>query len=345
MKRGPLLILVLAVPLIGCIGSRTSYSEEPNVSADMKNISETIKGKYSHNVYIVNAWSRITSDANGNKMKDKTIRWRRKIGTAFTLRECGYLVTPLCVVTNAERISVILRSGDEIDAQIVGSDSHWAIAVLKINDPEMLVQPPIAPRNSIGEGNNVVFLGILQGTILTTKAGTISKILPGDGTLVVSVSGEPGITGTPVFNTGAQLLGILTYHLNNENLPENNIEQGKEVYLVIPMDYTMIVAQSIINSTEKNKGWLGVRINLVNFNNDTNGVVIQNIIDDSPASRCGLKVLDRIVEFNSSPIKTVHEMCEAAYGTCIGETVTIKVFRDNRMLTFNVALAEPPQTR
>jgi len=348
-------ILTLAFTLIVCTSSRTSFSEEPITGPEMQKISEKIWGQYSHNVFIVNAWSKVTGDTNGNKMpaapntkrgeKDTTIRWRRKIGTAFTLSECGYLITTLCVVNNAERISVVPRSGDEVDAQIVGSDEHWKIAVLKINDPETLVTLPVAPRNSIDKGNPVVLLGFPQDNSLTAQLGTINDILPGDGTLVVSVSGKPGTTGTPVFNTSAQLLGILTYHLHREDMPENTIEQGKEVYLVIPMDYTMIVARSIINNTERNKGWLGVRINLVDSDNTTDGVVIQHIVDNSPAFRCGLKVLDRITEFNGSPIKTIHEMCEAASKTSIGDTVTIKVFRDDTMLTFNVPLAEPPQIR
>ena len=116
MVRGKLLIISLAVPLIFTVISRAAFSEEPISNSEMQKLFETIKSKYSNHIYSVNAWSRITTDSEGKKITDNTIRRRRKIGTAFALRECGYLVTPLCVISNAERISVVPQTGDEVDS-------------------------------------------------------------------------------------------------------------------------------------------------------------------------------------------------------------------------------------
>ena len=336
--------IVLLFPLFTA-GSGITFAEVPLNVSEIGRLSERIKGRYENHVYTVNAWSNINRTESESAEGRKTVMTRRMIGTAFPVNECGYLITPQCVVRKAEKISVVSRSGEELEAHVIGTDTNWEIAVLKIISPLTHIPPSVAPMNSIDSGNQVILLGVPESNRLFAQPGVISEIRGTESKIVVSVSEMPGTTGTPVFTTGSQLLGFITYHLGEADIEHNTGDKGRNLYLVVPMDYMSIIARSIISSNDGNRGWLGITINLAQENINSHGIIIQYIFQESPASLCGLEALDRITEYNGSPVSSIHEMCEAASKAHIGEDISLKVMRSNSEILLNATLIKPPTDR
>ncbi|MFC1606917.1 S1C family serine protease [Candidatus Latescibacterota bacterium] len=342
LRRSQLLSSISFIVMV-ISGAGLLYSAEPLNEAEMTKATETIKRQYESHVYIVNAWSKIISVSSSSPLSEKTVRWRKRVGTAMPMDECGYLITPMCVVQKAEKVTVVKRSGDEVPAEIVGTDPSWQIAVLKIAESSPHEPLPIASRSSITTGKQVILLGMPQENTMRARAGVISNVRDSDGSLVVSVDGKPGMTGAPVFSTGGSLLGILTHHLGNRSLPDGDGDEINRSYLVIPMDFTSIVAREIITRINGSRGWLGVKVNLSQQMPGERGIVVQSIYDNSPATRIGLRPNDCIIEYNGMPIDTINQMCEAVSQTIPGNKISLKIIRNDKELLLHATLVAPPQ--
>ncbi|MCE5249190.1 S1C family serine protease [bacterium] len=321
------------------------YSEEQPSDAEIRILSEKIEAKYKNSVYTVNAYTKLKGDTDDKQIKNKT-RWCRNVGTAFPIDEQGHLITFLCVVKKAEKVVVVSRSGDESHAEIVGTDKTEKIAILKIMKPFLFTPPPISKWNSIHPGNKVILLGVHPENEHLVTQGVISKIHDSDGAVLVSIPGNPGTAGTPVFDSAEKLLGILAFHVKDKFLPEGEISGENNFYVVIPMEYASVIAYSIINNEQTQSGWLGISIPFIEGdNNGDKGVKIQSVAENSPAAQCGLQPHDMIIEYNGFPVSTPKEMITAVASTKSGDTVPIKVIRQDSILQFKATLISRPLSK
>ena len=262
---------------------------------------------------------------------------RRNVGTAFPLDNQGYLLTLNCVLKEAEKIMIQGNRGVKFDAVKVGCDETGRIAVLKAANQTPFSMPPIRPMNSMKPGSKVVFLGIPPGTNLSTMTGVVQSVHESDSTILVTVSGEPGTSGTPVFDETGQIVGILAYRLDGKENPAV-LPSPIKTYVVFSMEYVSIVARSVIHNAEARGGWLGVSVAV-------NGGFIQNVVKASPADKCGIKPGDTIVEINGSPVSSPDSLVGVMSSTHSGETVRLKILRSGEPLFFTAKLSEhPPMT-
>jgi serine protease Do len=288
-----------------------------------------IKAKFGNSVFTVHAFPKITSPQTG----DIGTKKRRNVGTAFPLDNQGHIITMSCVVKDAGKIIIQGNRGVNFDAVEVGYNVTGTITVLKANNQTQFPIPAIRSMSSIKPGGKVVFLGIPPGKSLSAVTGVIQSIHESDSTILVTVSGEPGTSGTPVFDETGQIVGILAYRVDDKENP-SGLSQKKN-YVVLSMEYASVVAKSVIHNTEAHGGWLGVSV-------DVNGGSIQNVFKASPAEKSGIKSGDTIVEINGSPVSSPERLVEVMSATHSGETVRFKVLRSGEPLFFTVKLSEHP---
>lgn len=331
---GLLALLFTLMPL-----SKADFSvfSEPLSESELLNIAKNIMNEYKDYIYAVQASSKIIDKKDSNSSNNKIYRKSKKIGTAFPVDDKGHLVTLRCIVKNAEKVTVITHSGEETSAEIVDDNKSGRIAILKMDSHYSQKMPPIARWNSIHTENDVILLCRCPENRLLTKPGKISEVRDSDGIFIITVKGNPETTaGTPVFDTDKKLLGIIAYQVKKESKLESDELEGDYSYIVIPMEYTAIIANTIVNKPETRNGWLGVFVSAEI--KDTDGVGIQYIVHESPAAKCGLRPHDSITEFNGKPVLTSNELLEATASTKSGDTVTIKVKRDGKILSFDATL-------
>lgn len=325
-----------------------------NVSADSLTFDESfareIIEKYGSSIFAVNAYTKLQKDDNIKRKKgDKSHRWCQNVGTAFMFGNDGYLITFNCVIKNAEEVQVISNSGEKVRASVLGREETGKINVLKIDHVHDVSIPEAASCNTINPGEEVVLLG-LKGKVLTAVSGIINDIRPSDGTVVVAVSGDPGTSGTPVFDKNGHLLGFLAYKIEKDDnrtykTSKDNAVSETNSYVVIPAESAWIIAQSIINRAEGKCGWLGISSSVNNIDNSgKEGIVIQGVIKDSPAEKCGLKINDYLFEFNNISISSPIHLIEAITATKAGDTFSIKVRRGNKIISSKVTLSAYPET-
>ena len=320
------------------------------VSADSLTVNDSfareIIEKYGSNVFAVNAFTKLQKDDNIKREKgDKSLRWCQNVGTAFLFNNYGHLITFNCVIKNAEEVQVISSYGEKISAGVLGSEKKGKINVLKIDNTHAVSIPEAASCDNINPGEIVVLLGVKERG-LTAISGSINDIRPSDGTVVVTVSGDPGTTGAPVFDKNRHLLGFLAYQIEkSDETSKDNTVSETESYVVIPAESARVIAQSIINRTESKCGWLGISSSVNNIGNSSrNGIIVKGVMKDSPAEKCGLKFNDYLFEFNNISISSPVHLIEAITATRAGDTVSIKVRRGNNVISSKVTLSAQPET-
>ena len=327
-----------------------AYSLSPlTASADSFDaVAQKILKKYGHNVFIVNAFTKYshTKSEKGEVSHHKC----QNIGTAFSFDNEGHLITLNSVIKDAENIKVISHTGEKINARVLGCDNVGSINVLEIDRSHALSIPKISATDDMNPGKAVFLLGIVKGEGLTANTGVISNIKPRNGTFIIDVHGNPGTSGTPVFDKDGRLLGFVAYQIENSEDEKKSISSDTSeysrscYYVVLPVEYSTAIACSIINRDGGKCGWLGIYSNFNANSSDKNGVIIQKVIKDSPAEKCGLKTKDCVIEFNSVPISTLLQLIEAITRTRVGDTVPVKVRRGNEKLSFTVNLSSYPES-
>ncbi|MFC1490113.1 S1C family serine protease [Candidatus Latescibacterota bacterium] len=297
--------------------------------------------KYGGNVFTVNAFTEVRSD-DGTNSKSK---WLKNIGTAFSFGNNGHLITFKTVIKNSEKVTVISSKGIKSKAQVIGCDNSGKINVLKLENFTDFPSTEVKHCKNTHIGEEVFLLGI-NGSELTVTQGIIREIRSADGTLIVSIDSNPGTSGTPVFDKNINLLGFLVYQVENNPNVQNQPEQQTGLYLVVTSEFACTASKLIINKAEGKSGWIGIASSIQSFGNtENNGVIIQNIIKNSPAEKSGLVKNDRIIMFNDVKITSFTELVEALSETKVGEIVHIQYVRDGKTLSSGITLSSYPENQ
>ncbi len=320
-----------------------------SASADSLDVvAQKILGKYGQNVFVVNAY---TKHVNTKSKEGEVSRYKyQNVGTAFSFDNDGHLITINSVIKDAENVKVISNTGEKINARVLGCYSEGSINVLEIDPFNTLSIAKTSKSNDVNPGKTVFLLGIVKEEGLTAYTGVISDLKTRNGTFIIDVQGNPGTSGTPVFDKEGCLLGFVAYQIEDieDEKKSNSSDAGENshscCYVVLPIECASAIARSIINRDDGKCGWLGIFSNFSAGSSDKKGVIIQRVIKDSPAEKSGLLIKDYIFEFNSVPVFTPLQLVEAITRTRAGDTVSIKVRRGNKNLSFAIILSFYPET-
>jgi serine protease Do len=230
---------------------------------------------------------------------------REASGSGFIIHKKGYIVTNHHVAGRATRAVCVFSNNEEIEATLVGTDPLTDIAVLKLDDSKHAEFPTVdwGDSSALAVGDTVLAMGsplalsqsVTRGILSNTKM-TMPSFGRRDGSF--SLEGEdvgalvrwlahdapiyPGNSGGPLVNLQGQVVGI------------NEISLG--LGGAIPANLAREVADQLIAQGRVRRSWLGIELQpLLKVSGLTNGVLISNVIADSPAERAGLRAGDVLV--------------------------------------------------
>jgi serine protease Do len=288
-------------------------------------------------------------------------RYREQIpsmGSGFVISANGYVLTNEHVVHGAEKITVILSDGRRFEGKLVGAHPQYDLAIVKIDGKNL----PVAPLGSsrgllVGEwaiaiGNPFGFL--LNDTQPTVTAGVISarnrdikSQSPGGGIyknmIQTDAAINPGNSGGPLVNAQGEVIGVNTFIFTKSGGSEG-------IGFAIPIDAAKKVVEELIRFGKVRNVWIGVRTWEITpyvaerlATADRNGLYVSVIERGSPADKAGVKVGDIIRKVNGTPIRDVDEAYRALFGANVGDTISLTVERDGRMVTVSLLLEEAPE--
>jgi serine protease Do len=259
-------------------------------------------------------------------------------GTGFIIRDDGLVITNHHVVSDAVRIVVTLRSGEEYPAELVGEDAVSDIALLRI-DQDGLPTAPVGRSTDLMIGEWVVALGNPYGYLLgdaepTVTAGVVSatgrNILPsGDrpglylDMIQTDAAINPGNSGGPLINALGEVVGVNSSIFTSTG---GSIGLG----FAIPIERAMAVAEELLVNGQVRRVWTGLEVAGADAMRDwksQGGVLVIRVAPRSPAARAGVDAQNILLRANGRTLRTYLDWEAVKLGLQVGDTVRLE-FRD-----------------
>ena len=269
-------------------------------------------------------------------------------GSGFIINQEGYILTNEHVVRNADKIKVTLSDGREFIGEVIGSDVTSDMAIVKIQ-ADHLPTVTLGDSDKLRVGEIVIAIGNPYGLQQTVTMGVVSakgrSIPTGTGGHIyrnfiqTDTAINPGNSGGPLLNIKGEVVGI-----NTAIIP---YAQG--IGFAIPINIAKRNIDDLINLGKVIRSWLGVYIQEVTpeiaeqFDlSEAKGVLVGDVIGDSPAEEAGIKRGDIIVRVNDEEVNSPEELQDRIRSIEIGEKANVEVMREGKEITFVVKIGEMP---
>ena len=265
------------------------------------------------------------------------------LGSGFIIDAKGIVITNNHVIKGAEDIIVRVDGDKEYKAKVLGSDPLSDVAVLKIESKEKFTPVKFGNSDKARIGDWVIAIGNPFGLGGTVTTGIISARNRDLGMnryedfIQTDASINVGNSGGPLFDMNGDVIGINTAILG----PSGSIGIG----FAIPSNNAKKVIDQLIEFGETKRGWLGVRIQIVTKEiadveklDKPRGALVASVAKNSPSDKAGIKAGDIILEFNGVLINKMNELPKIVAQTNVGETVEVKVWRNEKEISKKIKL-------
>ncbi|TLY42791.1 MAG: Do family serine endopeptidase [Nitrospirae bacterium] len=265
-------------------------------------------------------------------------------GSGVIIDPQGHIVTNNHVVGEANEVEVRLSDKTKFIAQVVGKDPDTDVALLKVVTDRSLPYASFGDSGTVKVGQWVLAVGNPFGLDRTVTLGVVSgmgrdnmNLSRYENFIQTDASINPGNSGGPLFNMQGQIIGINTAIIN--------FAQG--IGFAIPSNMTKQVIQQLLARGKVVRGWLGVGIQPVTAElgtkfgvNEGEGVLVNEVFENDPAARAGMKPGDIITKLDGKTVDTPNLLSRLIAGLEPGATTHIEVVRDGKRQILSVALSE-----
>ena len=275
-------------------------------------------------------------------------------GSGFIISPDGYIVTNYHVVKGATSVKVTLYNGDTYDAAVIGGDSDYDVAIIKINAGGL---PAVTLGNSadVNVGDTVLAIGNPLGELtFSMSQGIVSccdRAINVDGTpfnmIQVDASINPGNSGGPLVNLYGEVVGIVSAKYSRYS---NTTVEG--LGFAIPIsDVQAIITDIIENGQVTGKAYMAIKAGTMTeqmaaqYDIDiTEGVFVYSTESGGAGEKAGLQLGDVITKLNDTAITSMTDLTMAKKGYKAGDTVTLTVYRGGEYITLELTFDQQPQT-
>lgn len=258
----------------------------------------------------------------------------------------GLVLTNNHVIANAVQITVTLRDGRQLEAEIVGTDPETDVALIKL-PPENLTALKTSDSESLRVGDFVVAIGNPFGLGQTVTSGIISALsrsglgIEGyEDFIQTDASINPGNSGGALVNLRGELVGINTAIFSQTG---GNIGIG----FAIPINMALQIMEQLIETGEVKRGFLGVRMQDLSpelaeaFGLERQrGAILNQVFEGSPADKAGLLAGDIVISADGKYIKNAADLRNRIGLLPVGEKISFKVLRDGKASEIVVTVEE-----
>ena len=278
-----------------------------------------------------------------------------KIGTGsgfiYKNEDKGYILTNNHVIEDANNYTIILSTGEVVEANLLGRDAYSDLAVLSISKDKVTKVATLGDSDLVEAGNTVftvgspmgeeysgsVTRGIISGKDRTVEVDdVVTKVIQTDASI------NPGNSGGPLVNLAGEVIGITSMKLASSEI--------EGMGFAIPINDVKVYVRSLEKGEKINRPQLGVSlINVtdtyrlyyyqININrNIKSGVVVGNVEANSPASKAGLQKGDVIIKIANNDIINISKLKYYLYQYNIGDTIEVTFIRNNENKKVNIKL-------
>ncbi len=277
-------------------------------------------------------------------------------GSGFIIDAAGTILTNAHVVEGSEQVTVVLQDGRIFDGIVKGSDPVTDIAVISV-EGENLPTVTLGDSDSVRPGAWAIAIGNPLGLDSSVTAGIISAIGRSSGEvgapdkrvafIQTDAAINPGNSGGPLLNADGQVIGVNTAIFR----------RAQGVGFAIPINRVREISDQLISTGKAEHAFLGIRMvtltadfkDIINDDPTSDlivetdqGVLIAEVLPDSPAQASGLKSGDVITQLGEVTITEAQQVQELVEAAGVGSVLRLIIKRGNQDLAFEVKTSTIP---
>lgn len=330
----------------------TQTNQTRTVVSEENAVIDTVD-KTSASVVAIGVTQRIFNPFDPNSLPKNQ---QSTIGTGFVVNaDKGVIVTNRHVVSDTSlKYSVVTKDGKKLDVQKiyrsptldlaivqVSSTSSGDLKPLDLGDSSKLKvgQTAIAIGNALGRFDNTVTTGVISGLGRTIGAGDpfSGETEELDNLIQTDAAINPGNSGGPLLNSAAQVIGV--------NVATT--EGAQNIGFAIPINSVKPIVDEFIQNGKISTPFLGVNYRLITrdlalLNSVPQGAYVQDVLDNSPASKAGVQPGDIITKIDNQPIDSDTKLSDIIQSKKVGDSISLEVWTDGNTHTISATLEEAP---
>ena len=352
--------------ILALLGSAVRTSQAQNRAPDdLRKLNQSVDAlikKVAPSVVqiLVTGYGPLEEGERGNTTS--IIGRQRAIGSGFVIEESGYVMTNAHVVNGAERVQVVLPNPTAdgsleaalstrtrlAPARIVGVSKELDLAVIKV-DAGKLAALALADYRKLGQGEMVFAFGSPEGLRNSVTMGVVSAVArqtdPDSSMVYIQTDAaiNPGNSGGPLVNVDGEVVGVNTFILSQSGGNEG-------LGFAIPSGVVNVAYRELRKFGHLHRAQIGVGLQTVtptlaaalNLPRDY-GVIISDVLPDSPALASGLQIGDVLVAVDERPAENLPFVAFHFFALEYGQKVHLDVLRGKQRLAFDVPVAPPPR--
>lgn len=275
-------------------------------------------------------------------------------GSGFIVDDSGLILTNAHVVSGADKVTITLQDGRTFAGEVKGTDDPSDLAVIKIEGDNL----PVAPQGDSSElqvGDWAIAVGNPLGLDSTVTLGIISTLNRSSSQVGIpdmrldfiqtDAAINPGNSGGPLVNERGEVIGINTairadaegigfaIPMNKAREIQSFLAQGKQV----PHPFIGI---RMTNLTVERAKQINEDPNSVLVVPETEGVLVVQVVPDSPAAKGGLRRGDVIVKIDDDTVTSAEQLQDIVEGSNIGQSLQFEVVRGEQTEIMTIRPAE-----
>lgn len=288
---------------------------------------------------------------HSNKPPKKSYTTAQGSGFVFAskdglLNDKTYILTNNHVVDGAERIRVKFLDGREFEAKVTGHDPQSDVAVIEVKAgglPALTLGD--SAKAEVGEwvvaiGNPFGLSHTLTVGVVSAKGRTSIGINDYEDFIQTDAAINPGNSGGPLVNLDGEVIGM-----NTAIFSRSGGYMG--VGFAIPINLAKAIAHQLIDEGQVTRGFLGIVIQQLtpeladSFGIEASqGILVAQVTDDSPAEQAGLRQGDVILSYQGKPVKDIGNFRNRVSLTRPGSREQLTIIRDGQRQTMTVTIGE-----
>ena len=259
----------------------------------------------------------------------------------------GLIITNAHVIANAGSIKAVLQDEREFEAEIVGADPDYDLAVLRIQADSALPSVEMGNSEDLMIGETVIAIGNPFGFSHTVTTGVVSALNRSIRTedrvyhefIQIDASINPGNSGGPLLNINGDLIGINTAIY----------AKAQGIGFAIPISKTKKIISDLIEHGEVIEAWIGITVQnmdtgLARYLNvpTDGGVIVKTVEPESPARKAGIREGDIILAIENRRIVSDDDYQTTMRGYSAGDSLNTRIWRNGKTFKLPVVAATFP---
>jgi serine protease Do len=265
------------------------------------------------------------------------------LGSGVIVSTEGHIITNNHVVDQVDEIEIQLHDGRMLQARLVGADALVDLAVLKVDEPG--VKPlKFGDSDAVQAGDFVLAVGNPFGFEETVTDGIISSKgrpnrVDGFGDfLQTNAAINPGNSGGPLINLRGEVIGI-----NTAIISRSGGSQG--IGFAIPSNSVKSALESLLKQGRIIRGYLGIQMRTLpggQTDQDSDGIVVEDVIPGSPAGEAQIQPGDIIRKFDGREVKSFPALRSMVSQVELNKKVQLEIVRAGKPMTVSTEIKEQP---